>query len=79
MNRIEDFFVNLSAALSKGITLNDFRTSRDAYTKFRYDERFIELLRSYNMNSEDIFHDGPPITGDGDSNFDEEPAFLDLK
>lgn len=57
------------------------RSAKDAY--MRYSEpRFIELLQSYSLDSEDIFHDGI-ITDKYDSRIesedvDSESGFLDL-
>ena len=66
MNRDDEFYLNIATALSNGMKTHEVRSVRDVYERFRYDERFIELLRSYNQNSEDIFHDGPPTTGEHD-------------
>jgi len=64
-NEIESFYVNLTNALSGGLGIIEMRTARDAYQRFKKEERFIELLRSFNLYSEEIFHDEIPSTGIG--------------
>ena len=60
MGRDEEFYLTLNTALSKGLSIANLRDASDAYERFRHEQRFVELLRSYNMDSEDIFHNGPP-------------------
>lgn len=57
--RIDEFYVTLSTALSKGLNIKEMRTAMDAYIQVKEDLRFKEILRSFNMNSQDIFHNGP--------------------
>lgn len=46
----EQFYLNLSLALSKGIKAEDMSTASDVYVKFQNDERFLELLRRYDVD-----------------------------
>jgi len=46
----EQFYLNLSIALSKGIKAEEMSTASDVYVKFKDDERFLELLRRYGID-----------------------------
>ncbi len=60
MGKNDEFYINLSTALAGNLDLQTIRTARDAYEKYRADLRFIEIMKSYNINPEDIFKEGPP-------------------
>lgn len=59
-DKLDEFYHNLQIALSKGLTLSTIRIVSQFYERFRHEKRFIELLRSYNISSEDVFGFGPP-------------------
>ncbi len=67
----EEFYLNLTTSLNMGIDVLLLRSAKEAYEKFRYEERFIKLLESYGIDSEDIFNDKPINKSEG---FDEESA-----
>jgi tetratricopeptide (TPR) repeat protein len=78
-DKVEEFYLTLTTALSKGLTLDNIRDEAETYEKFRNEDRFIELLKSYNINSEDIFHYGPPQNdGHFPENSEEGDGFLNL-
>lgn len=76
--KLEEFYLNLTTALSKGLSIGEMRSATDCYGKFRTDLRFIEMLRSYNIDSEDIFHSGPPKTDGQLPEISEEDGFLNI-
>jgi len=51
---ISEFYMNLSVALSKGMTEADMLTAKDVYLKFKDEQRFIELLNKYGIEIEEI-------------------------
>jgi tetratricopeptide (TPR) repeat protein len=54
-NKIEEFYLNLTIALSKGITAKSLSTAKDVYEKFKTEERFIALMSKYGIDIEEIF------------------------
>jgi tetratricopeptide (TPR) repeat protein len=82
MRRDEEFYMSLNTALSLNVNIMLIRSLNDAFQKFRKDIRFIKLFKSYNIDSEDIFHDGPPkninlnISDDGDDDGDIVPQSI---
>ncbi len=54
----DEFFLNLSIALSKGINAESMQTANDVYAKFKDDERFLELLRRYDIDLNVILGEG---------------------
>ncbi|WP_316824446.1 KGGVGR-motif variant AAA ATPase [Pedobacter miscanthi] len=53
--KLSEFYLNISIALSKGVTAAGLKSASDVYEKFRGDPRFEELLRKNNLFIEDIF------------------------
>lgn len=56
LGKNSEFYLNISIALSKGLTASALRSARDVYEKFRTDQRFEELLRKNNLFIEDILY-----------------------
>lgn len=54
-NRIEEFYLNLSIALSKNVNSNDLSEVKDLYQKVRDEKRFIDLLDRYSIDITEIF------------------------
>lgn len=53
-NKIEDFYLNLNVALSKGIKVSELNSAKDVYARFIQEERFINLMRKYEINIDEI-------------------------
>jgi len=51
---IEEFYLNLSIALNKGIRADELKSAKDVYMKFKDDKRLIELLSKYNIDIEEV-------------------------
>lgn len=58
-NKIDEFYLNLSVALSNGLKPNVLYSARDIYEDFRTDEKFLNLLAKYNIDVDEIFL--PPL------------------
>ncbi|MES2416655.1 MAG: tetratricopeptide repeat protein [Bacteroidota bacterium] len=56
--KYSEFYLNISIALSKGITAAGLRSAKDVYELFKNDQRFEELLKKNNLFIEDIFESG---------------------
>ncbi len=54
----EEFYLNLTVALSKGITSRELRSAKDIYFKIRNEERFINLMNMYRVDPDEIFKEG---------------------
>jgi tetratricopeptide (TPR) repeat protein len=53
-NKINEFYLNLSIALQKGISAEILNDAKDVYEKVKDEPRFIELLERYNINIEEV-------------------------
>lgn len=53
--KINEFYLNLNIALSKGVSAVDFRDAKDVYQKFINEEKFILLMEKYSIDINDIF------------------------
>jgi tetratricopeptide (TPR) repeat protein len=53
--KINEFYLNLNIALSKGITAKAMQFAKDVYEKFRYDEKFIALMDKYSIDLNELF------------------------
>lgn len=53
----EEFYLNLTIALSKGINSKILNSAKDVYDKFRKEERFLNLMNKYKIDIEEIFSD----------------------
>lgn len=56
-DRINDFYLNLNIALSKGLEAVNLNDTKDVYARFINDERFIKLMNKYEINIEEIMAD----------------------
>ncbi|SDI28219.1 KGGVGR-motif variant AAA ATPase [Mucilaginibacter sp. P25] len=54
MDKIEEFYLNLAIALSKGLKTSNMYYAREVYERFFNDERFIALISKYDMNIDDF-------------------------
>ncbi len=54
-NKIDDFYFNLTIALSNGIDAKSLRSAKDLYEKFKNEEKFINLMNKYGVDIEEIF------------------------
>lgn len=54
LGKIEDFYLNLSLALSKGVDADHLKGNKSIYDKVKSEERFLELLEKYQIKIEDI-------------------------
>lgn len=52
----EEFYLNLTIALSKGIKKDDLNSAKDVLEKYRNEARFINLMNKYKMDIEEIFN-----------------------
>lgn len=52
--KINEFYLNLSIALSKGITGQTLNEAKDVYQKFLNDEKFISLMAKYSIDVNEI-------------------------
>lgn len=48
-DKTDEFYLNFSIALSKGLKTASIRTSKDVYARFKNEKRFNELLQKYNV------------------------------
>jgi tetratricopeptide (TPR) repeat protein/MinD-like ATPase involved in chromosome partitioning or flagellar assembly len=53
-NKMNEFYMNLSIALQKGITADMLKSAKDVYEKVKDEPRFIELLERYNIDIEEV-------------------------
>lgn len=53
--KIEEFYLNFNIALSKNLNISFIRSEKDIYSKFQKEERFINLIKKYNVDIDDIF------------------------
>ena len=51
----EEFYLNLNIALSKGIKASELNSAKEVYGKYRNEERFINLMKKYEIDIEEIF------------------------
>lgn len=55
-NKEEEFYLNLTIALSKGIKADQLNSAKDVYEKYKKEERFINLMNKYKIDIEEIFN-----------------------
>ena len=55
--KIEEFYFNLNIALGMGLKAKNMSTAKDVYEKFMNEERFINLLKKYDIDIDDIIRD----------------------
>lgn len=55
MNKIENFYLNLNLALSKGVNAQQLNNAQYVYKKVKNESRFLELLEKYQIKLGDIF------------------------
>jgi len=55
--KINEFYLNLNIALSKGIEAKAFKPAKDVYEKFKGEERFITLMAKYSIDTNEIFNE----------------------
>lgn len=53
-NKMNEFYMNLSIALQKGIDAKMLNSAKDVYEKVKDEPRFIELLERYNIDIEEV-------------------------
>lgn len=53
--KINEFYLNLNIALSKGIKANEMRSAKDVYEKVKNDEKFIALMAKYSIDLNELF------------------------
>lgn len=53
--KINEFYLNLNIALSKGITTEGLKSEKDVYKRFKDEERFITLMAKYSIDANEIF------------------------
>ena len=53
--KINEFYLNLNIALSKGITAEELKSAKDVYKRFKDEERFITLMAKYSIDANEIF------------------------
>lgn len=51
---IENFYLNLSVALSKGMSVNAMGTAIEAYEPFFSEKRFLDLMEKYQIKIDDL-------------------------
>lgn len=56
-DKINEFYLNLSIGLSKGINATVLNSSKDVLKRFRNDERFVNLMNRYEIYIDEIFGD----------------------
>lgn len=54
MGKTEEFYLNLTIALSKGIDAESLNLSKDVYMKFKDELRFINLIQRYGIDIDEI-------------------------
>jgi MinD-like ATPase involved in chromosome partitioning or flagellar assembly/Flp pilus assembly protein TadD len=54
--KMEEFYYNLTIALSKGIKESNMQSAKDIYSKLKDDVRFLELLKKYELNIDEIIN-----------------------
>ena len=57
MGKLEEFYLNLTIALSKGLKPTNMYYAADVYQRFILEERFLNLISKYEINIEDITND----------------------
>ncbi|MFW0717598.1 KGGVGR-motif variant AAA ATPase [Pedobacter sp. N23S346] len=50
----DEFYLNFSIALSKGLTASAIATAKDIYLKYSGEKKFVELLTKYNIFLDDL-------------------------
>lgn len=53
--KINEFYLNISIALSKGITAKGLKSAKDVYKSFKDEERFNTLMAKYSIDANEIF------------------------
>lgn len=56
-NLVEEFYLNLAIALSKGLTAGEMATAKEVYRRFREEVRFKELLLRHAIDVDEVFED----------------------
>ncbi len=56
MDQTDEFFINLSFALSKGLDVSELNSAKDVYKKYFEDERFLNLLLRYKFDIADVIN-----------------------
>ncbi|MFN8285395.1 MAG: AAA family ATPase [Chitinophagales bacterium] len=54
-NKMEEFYLNFSIALSLGLSLVELKSANDIYKKLKDDQKFIEILERYEVDSQELF------------------------
>lgn len=57
VGKIEEFYFNLNIALGMGMKAKNMSTARDVYDKLINEERFLNLLKKYDVDIDDIIGD----------------------
>ena len=58
LNKIEEFYLNLTVALSKGLKATEMQFAHDVYLRFAEEPRFKELLAKYDIPISEVLIDG---------------------
>ena len=57
--KLEEFYLNLVIALSKGLDAKTMKTANDVYTKFIKEEKFINLMKKYKIEIDEFSQEEP--------------------
>lgn len=55
--KLNEFYLNLNIALSKGIDIKLLNDAKDVYEKFINEEKFISLMEKYSIDINEIIHE----------------------
>jgi tetratricopeptide (TPR) repeat protein len=55
--KMNEFYFNLNIALGMGLSAKEMRSAKDVYSKFVNEERFINLLKKYDVDIDEIIVD----------------------
>jgi tetratricopeptide (TPR) repeat protein len=56
MGKLDEFYLNLAIALSKGLKPSNMAFAPEVYKKFLNDERFLSLIEKYDISCDDIIN-----------------------
>lgn len=57
LGKTDEFYLNFSIALSKGLKVDDLNAAFDVYQKYLLDERFLTLISKYKIDINDLVND----------------------
>ena len=57
--KLEEFYLNLVIALSKGLDAKTMKTANDVYMKFIKEEKFINLMKKYKIEIDEFSQEEP--------------------